>query len=155
MSTFNSKRFRVLLLGLGVAAGLIYGTRQPSPLQAAPTDAPEGRPGALTLRQERLATLRKARDIADRMLAAGTGSFDQLDRVNHMLLDAELASATTQKERIDILNAAVKDAEKQEALSEQRAKSGLGTALEPLEARAYRLGLQIRMDEEGAEKGRG
>lgn len=155
MSTFNSKRVRVLLLGLGVAAGGIYAARQPSASQAAPAEAPEVRPAVVTLRQERVATLQSARDIADRMFASGIGTFEQVERMSRLLVDAQLALAATQKERADILSNAVKDAEKQEAMSEQRVKSGTATALESLEAKAYRLGLEIRLSEEGAEKGPG
>lgn len=155
MSTFNSRRVRVLLLGLCVAAGGIYAARQPSAARAAPAEAPEARPAVVTLRQERVATLQSARDIADRMFASGIGKFEQVERMSRLLVDAQLALATTQKERADILNNAIKDAQKQEAMSEQRVKSGAATALESLEAKAHRLGLEIRLSEEGAEKGPG
>lgn len=121
----------------------------------AAAEAPGDRPAVATLRQERVATLREAHDVAAKMFASGLGSFEQVARVNHLLVDAELASATTPVARAEILNNAIKDARKQEAMSEQRVKTGTATVLESLEAKAYRLGLEIQLGEEGTEKGTG
>ena len=123
------------------------------PAEAAPADAdaPAARPAVAALRQERLATLRQARDVADKHFAGGMGTLEEVERVDHLLVDAELALAATPKERSEILNNSIKDARKQEALSQKRVQAGLATTLDSLEAKAYRLGLEIRLGEESAD----
>lgn len=117
----------------------------------APTDP---RPTAVTLRQERIVALREARDIAERQFAGGTATFEQVERVNDQLIEAELASATTPQQRADILSNAVKEAQKQEVVTQKRVDAGSATTLDALEAKAQRLALEIKQSEERADEGR-
>lgn len=111
---------------------------------AAPADA-EPRPSVVTLRQERLATLREAKNIAERQYASGIGTFEQVERVGHRVIESELALATTPAQRSQILTNAVKEARNQEALAQKRLQAGTATAVESLEAKAYRLDLEIKL----------
>ena len=117
----------------------------PSTVTAAAADP---RPTVLTLREERLAALREARDIAERQFASGNATSEQVERVNDRLIDAELVLATTPQQRAEILSNAVKQAEKQEFLTQKRVQAGTATALDALEAKAQRLALEIRLSEE-------
>jgi len=106
------------------------------------------------LQEERLATLRQARDLAERQLDGGTGSFEAIERLDQSLVDAELALATTPAQRAAALTSAVSSATKLEAVTKKRADAGLATTLETLEARAHRLSLEIKLGEVGADEGR-
>ncbi|HEY2589538.1 MAG TPA: hypothetical protein VGI81_27575 [Tepidisphaeraceae bacterium] len=145
------------LIAVGLCALALGRTSLVAPAAAAPAvaDTPTAPPAVAALRQERLATLREARDTADELFAGGTGTFEHVQQVHRLLLDAELAMAATPKARAEILDNAIKVARKQEALSQKRVAAGVATTLETLEAKAYRLGLEIRLAEEGAERGQG
>lgn len=122
----------------------------PSTVRAAAMDP---MPTVATLRQERLAALREARDIAERQFVSGTATFEQVARLSDQLIDAELALATTPQQRAEILTNAVNQAKKEELITQKRLDADTATALEPLEAKAQRLALEIRQNEEHADKG--
>jgi outer membrane protein TolC len=135
---------------IAVALWFLAIGRTPAGASKAAAAAPDTRPDVATLRQERLATLREAGDIAERQYASGTGTYEQVERVDRMLIDAEVAAANTPKQAAEILNNAVKRARQQESIARKRLEAGAVTALDSLEAKAFRLSLelQIRLREE-------
>jgi outer membrane protein TolC len=147
----NPRILKTALTVFAVAACFLAIGRIRTSASTAP--APDTRSDVVSLRQERVTTLRKAGDIVERLFASGTGTFEQVERTDRQLVDAELALATTPAQRADILNNAFRHAEKQEAVAQQRVKAGLATTLESLEAKAYRLSLEIRLSDAGADEG--
>lgn len=99
------------------------------------------------LQQERVATLHQARDLAERQLDSGAGTFEQVERLDQLSIEAELALATTPQQRTEALKKGVDAAKTLEAMSKKRADAGLATTLETLEAKAHRLDLEIKLGE--------
>ncbi len=142
-----------VLVMMAVAMCLFVLGRSPAASRTAAAETP-GQAGVRTLQQERLATLRQARDLAERQLDSGAGSFDQVERLDQSMIDAELALATTPAQRTEALKKAVDAAKKLEAMSKKRSDAGLATTLETLEAKAHRLSMEIKLGEESANEGK-
>ena len=100
------------------------------------------------LQQEQVATLREASNLASQLFAHGLCTVSDSDRINHLLIEAELDAATSPQERVQILKKAVDAAKQQEELASQQAQAGVATALAVLEAKLYRLGLEVRLSKE-------
>lgn len=141
-----SKPHFALAVAVLLLAGLLAWPRLPS-TRAEDTDTAAPPQDVLKLQGEQIDTLREATKMADELLAQGVGSVSDANRLNHMLVDAQLSSAATGKTRTRILQEAIAAAKKEEQIADQQAKAGLGTALAPLEAKSYRLGLEIKLSQ--------
>lgn len=136
---------------VGMAVGTWFWVRGESPADwrsAAAAQTP-GHADVRKLQQERVATLHQAREMAERQLDSGAGSFEAVERLDQSMIDAELALATTPAQRTEALKKAVDAAKTLEAMSKKRSDAGLATTLETLEAKAHRLNLEIKLGEEG------
>jgi outer membrane protein TolC len=102
------------------------------------------------LQQEQVATLREASNVANQLFAHGLCPVSDADRINHMLAEAELDAAASPQERVQILQKAIDAAKKQEDLASKQAKAGVANALAPLEAKSYRLGLEVKLSAENS-----
>ena len=140
----NTRTFALVVLVVVAVACLL---RLPSRTEAEPAGATAS-PELAKLQQEQIATLHEALNMANQMFAAGTGSIEEANRFNHMLIEAQLKAATSLKERMGILRDGLAAAKSQEDLATQKAKLGLATALAPVEAKAYRLGFEVKLAEE-------
>lgn len=142
---------------VGMAVGTWFWVRGESPADsrtvAAAADAPQ-QADVRALQQERVATLHQARDLAERQLDSGAGSFEQVERLDQLSINAELALATTPAQRTEALKKAVDVAKTLEAMSRKRSDAGLATTLETLEAKAHRLSMEIKLGEESANEGK-
>jgi outer membrane protein TolC len=138
---------------VGMAVGAWFWVRGESPANSRTAIAAEtpGHADVRKLQQERVATLHQARDLAERQLDSGAGSFDQVERLDQLSIEAELALATTPAQRTEALKKAVDAAKTLEAMSKKRSDAGLATTLETLEAKAHRLGLEIKLGSENSE----
>src|SRR6185437_12733855 len=116
---------------VGMAVGTWFWVRGESPADSRTAAAAQtpGRADVRALQQERVATLRQARDLAERQLDSGAGSFDQVERLDQLSIEAELALATTPQQRTEALKKAVDAARKLEAMSRKRSDAGLTTTL--------------------------
>jgi outer membrane protein TolC len=121
--------------------------KTPSRTQADPGPASKS-PEIAKLQQEQIATLRQACDLSEKMFEVGTASLGEANRLNHMFVEASINAAPSPKDKSQILQDALTAAKKKEDLSTTRAKAGIGTVLEPVEAKAYRLGIEIKIAEE-------
>ena len=91
LSTLRKMRtFALTMLVVAVVACVL---RLPSRTEAEPAGATAS-PELAKLQQEQIATLHEAADMANQMFAAGTGSLEEADRFNHMLIEAQLRAAT-------------------------------------------------------------
>jgi predicted metal-dependent HD superfamily phosphohydrolase len=120
------------------------------PTNAADNSAPNASSELAKLQQEQIASLREASKMADEMLTHGIGSVSDADRLNHMLVDAELDAATSAEGRIQTLQGAIAAAKKEEGIVSQQVELGVATVMASLEAKSYRLGLEIRLSKESA-----
>ena len=138
---------RALWTGL-LTAAIVAGALRWSAVTAAQT-RPTGEPSPeyATLQQDRLATLRKAADAANQFMAQGTGSLEQANRLNHELVETELAAAAPAPDRLRVLTDALRAAKNEEDLASQRFNAGLASTVEPLEAKAYRLGIEMKLSD--------
>ncbi len=134
---------------VGMAVGTWFWVRGESPADSRTVAAAQtpGHADVRKLQQECVATLRQARDLAERQLDSGAGSFDQVERLDQATIDAELALATSPAQRTEALKNGVDAAKKLEVLTQKRLQAGLATTLETLEAKAHRLGLEIKLGE--------
>jgi len=134
---------------VGMAVGGWFWVRGESPADSRTAAAAQtpGQADVRALQQERVATLHQARDLAERQLDSGAGTFDQVERLDQLSIEAELALATTPAQRTEALKKAVDAAKKLEAMSQKRLQAGLATTLETLEAKAHRLNLEIKLGE--------
>ena len=131
------------LLGVIVVDGLFAA---PSRSHAqAPSTAPSTELAGL--RQQRIETLRQASDVAHRMFAQGMSTAGEVFRIDRSLLDAQLESAASIDERVKLLQNALEIAKQQEDLALRQHKAGLTAPLAPLEARAERLRIAVRLIE--------
>jgi outer membrane protein TolC len=137
----------LLLAGVSAGIGIVLLVSRSS-AQPAPAEANASR-DVSKLQEERLATLREAAKFAAELYARGVGSLDQVNRCNQLLLDAELESAAG-KQRIEILQNAVTSAKRAEEMATQQYQAGMTTQLAALEAKAYRLRLEIELAKEVA-----
>jgi hypothetical protein len=101
------------------------------------------------LLEERLATITKSHDLAVKrfwMLANGS-SGDQVLRAKSILIATQLELSDTNDQRIIHYENMLKDAEKWEArLTNNQAALGERGTLDVLEAKAFRLGIQIALE---------
>lgn len=134
---------------VGMAVGTWFWVRGESPADSRTAAAAQtpGQAGVRALQQERVATLRQARDLAERQLDSGAGTFEQVERLDQLSIEAELALATTPQQRTEALKKGVDVARTLEAMTQKRLQAGLATTLETLEAKAHRLDLEIKLGE--------
>ena len=144
-----SRRTRTIAFGLLMTVAGVGMLHRPSSTRADAAASQAAPPELAKLQQEQIATLREACGIASKMFASGTGSVADADRLNHMLVEAELAAAASAQDRGRILQDALIAAKKQEDIASQQAKLGVATVLAPLEAKAYRLGIEMKLAEDG------
>ena len=116
--------------------------------QADKTAVTDGQTELSKLEQEHVATLRKGANMAEQMFAHGLGAIADVNRLNQSLVEAELKYAKSSKERASILQDELTTAKKQEELASRQAAAGIATVLAPVEAKAYRLGIEIELSEE-------
>jgi len=102
--------------------------------QADKTAVTDGQTELSKLEQEHVATLRKGANMAEQMFAHGLGAIADVNRLNQSLVEALQDELTTAK--------------KQEELASRQAAAGIATVLAPVEAKAYRLGIEIELSEE-------
>lgn len=118
-----------------------------------PATAPATRPADLaTLRAERIEVIRSMLQIATEREAMGRPALEGggVERYRRMLLEAELEAAASRERRIALLRAeadAAEGAERRVRALHDNGRIG-NDAL--LEARAYRLEIEIRWAKEGA-----
>jgi outer membrane protein TolC len=110
---------------------------------AAAASAPSG--DLPKLRQERIATLREASDLAVQLFKQGLLNGEEVHSLNRRLLQAELEGAGSPEQRVAILRKALEVARKQEEFIAQRERSGLVTPLSSLEAKESRLDVEIEL----------
>ena len=135
-----------------IAIGLL-GAVAAAALALAPTrshaDAPPP-PAPSDLQRQRTETLRQASNIAHKMFAQGLSNTDEVSRIDRSLMEAQLASATSAQDRLKILEDALDIAKKQEQLTQQQLQAGITSPLAPLEAKAYRLQIEIELSKSTA-----
>jgi outer membrane protein TolC len=143
-SALRHKLIVIGLLGAVAAAGLAL----------APTrshaDAPPPAAAPPDLQRERTGTLRQASDIVHKMFAQGMSNIGEVSRIDRSLLEAELESASSAQDRRQILEGALEMAKKQEQLTVQQHQVGTTSPLAPLEAKAYRLQIEIELSKSTA-----
>lgn len=141
--------YRARVLAIGCAGVLAFACALlAAKARAGAGDAQKPSNELVKLQQEQVATLREASEVAGQLFAHGVGSIADVNRLNRMLVDAELKSATSHNERVSILQDALAAAKKQEEFASQQAQAGVASALAPLEAKAYRLGIEVSLAEE-------
>ena len=99
------------------------------------------------LQQEQLAALREAATTANQLLLHGAISNADANRLNHLLVEAELAAATSAQERGRVLKAALDAARKEEDRATRQFEAGMVSGVVPLEAKAYRIGIQLKLSD--------
>ncbi len=130
----------ISFLVLGIAGWLHAG-----PATTAPA------PALSDLQQQRVATLQQAADLAQKMYEQGAATIGETFRVQRLLLDAQLEAATSTPQRVQLLQKALAVARQQEQLTSSRHSSGVAGPLEPLEAKAERLRLEIELVKAGGQ----
>ena len=149
MRSLSSRKFAAVFSLFILTTGLCL-LEMPSRTQADPGPASKS-PEIEKLQQEQIATLREASDMSQKMFEVGKRFLlGEANRLNHMFIEASLTAAPTLKDKSQILQDALTAARKREDLSTARAKAGIGTVLEPVEAKAYRLGIEIKIAEESS-----
>lgn len=109
-----------------------------------PVDKGAAAPASLEqLRSEQVEVLTHASEISAKQYNAGLISFSEMNNCMKALTEAKLDASKTARERAEILAASVAAAKLAETLADAKFKAGLATELEHLEARSYRLKLQI------------
>ena len=148
MLTINrSVRTVAFLLATVALAWVMLG---PSRTRAQDPNVSKPAADVVKLQQERIATLREASKLATDLFAQGGGSADDVWRCEQALFEAQLEAAALAKERVQILQNAVESAKRQESFKSKQADAGLVTGLAPLEAKAYRLRMEIKLAHERA-----
>jgi len=141
----NLRAWALVLCGSITAAGVaIYPSRSHA-------DAPGTAAANIDqLKQQRVAVLREASDQTSKLFLQGTARFDDVDRLNELLLGAELDAAATPEQRMAVLQKAETLATSQATDAAARADAGLVTQAVVLEAKAHLLEVQIKLAEESA-----
>lgn len=89
--------------------------------------------------RERLVVLQEAAELQRAAYQSGTASFFSMLAAKQTVLDAELELATTSEDRVRIRDQSLKNAEEFEKAAEEHVKSGEGSRMDLLSAKANRL----------------
>ncbi len=142
------RNFRTMAVVLGASVAVASFALYPSRSHA---DAPGAAAAKIeTMKQDRVISLRDASDQVTKAFEQGTGTFDSVDRVNDLLLQAELDAATGPAGRLAVLQKAQTLASNQEAYVTAQAKKGLMPREASFEAQAHLLEVQIKLAEESS-----
>jgi outer membrane protein TolC len=152
MFAATRRNWTAMLALVSLSAGI--GTVLVSSRSAAqPAPGETNAPGDVNkLQEERIATLRDAAKLATELYARGMSTPEEVNRCNQQLVEAELDAATSGKQRVEILQNAFTDARRAEELATQQYQAGLITQLGRLEAKAYRLRMEIDLAKEMAKQ---
>ena len=144
-SPFHS-RFALIALSLAgvIVIGSLFVAPQGSRAQV-PATAPST--GVAALHQQRVEALQQAAAYVRPGYEQGMTTAAEIHRVDRMLLDAQLEAATTDAQRVKLLQKALEMAKKQEEVAAARHAAGQATSLVPLEAKADRLRVEIKLAE--------
>lgn len=141
---------QVIALGLvGTLVVAVVLLRPVRSVAAAPADVAPAQ--VAELRQQRIAALREGSDAAARMFAQGLMTAAEVSRWERELLEAELESAASADERVPILRKALDAAKAHEELATRNHRAGVAPSLAVLEARAYRLRVEIQLAQSAAQ----
>jgi hypothetical protein len=140
----NARRNRMVYvasISLAILLGFMF---RPSDSRGdAGANAPAVSPAKL--QQERIATLRKASELAHTLYRQGTITWEENSQIDQRLLDAQLESADSQDTRTKLLTAALDVARQQEQVAAKRQQAGYVSTLVPLQAKADRLRIEIAL----------
>jgi outer membrane protein TolC len=111
--------------------------------RAAEAAAPRANsPAALKLQQEQINALQQAANMAKQLLEHGLGPAEDVNRLNHKLMETRLRMAASAKERADILSDALAAAKGQDEFLAKQFKAGFANDVSVQEAKAYRLNIE-------------
>jgi hypothetical protein len=146
MSNVQGKSKILALSFAVVAAGYLasFTTHTRAETSAASAQSPD----IAKLQQEHLATLREAVKFEDTLYTSGGASYEDRARLNRALVEAELKYAPSSNDRITILRNALDAARDDEKTLSQMHAIGLANSLTVLDAKSYRLSLEVALAEE-------
>jgi len=100
-----------------------------------------------SLQQDRLTVLQKISEIVSQRHRLGVGNLSEVLAAKQAATDAELDLCATDKERVIVLERLLEQAKSVEAQAEQQTQDGTVNEETALKAKAYRLQLEIRLEQ--------
>ena len=136
-----------LPLGILLAACLLLSSHAQD--KPAPADTPQAPSAKIqALRNDQIAALQEAHRSLRVLHEVGKASFTDVAAIHQKLLESQLAAAKTREARLHSLREMLKNAEQLEKLTETQFKEGVGTVSNYQLARAARLEIQIKIEQE-------
>jgi outer membrane protein TolC len=120
--------------------------------QAPAEEKPAANEKLKALLQDRLDTTNKAHEMAIQMYTQGVGSYTQVHEAQVAVLGAQLDLCDTKAGRVKVLEVMLTQAKEWEKMVAKRHDAGMANAIEPLNAKAYRLEREIALERAKAEK---